>query len=371
MALKPVKHIVLYKDRHYNSFPNIVVNKEGTFVVAFRQAPDRQGTFGLQHVDPSSRAVVATSADGETWSSEANVLYDDFFYGVQDPCLNVLADGTMFATCFMWKVAEQDDVRGDPDYDYKVYNNWLGKRVGSYTLRSADGGLTWDRPLPVDLGRLSIRGNAVELAGGSLLVPFYSESDGAKDGVSRAIVGRTDDRGVSWTRQAVIEPEQGYGLFEPNLYRTPSGKIVLFARCHKRNPQPEDGREAYPLVTAESLDDGLTWSAPVRRPLYSPSPFHPLRLRDGRVLLTYGYRFRPYGIRAVLLDAECERWAEEEEEIVREDGHGGDIGYTCAAQLHDGRILIVYYYSRQNERERYIAGTLCELANGRGGEAAT
>lgn len=357
MTIVPVKHIILYKDRRYNSFPNVVANGEGTFVAAFRQAPDRQSTYGLQHVDPSSKAVYVTSADGESWSSEANDLYDDFFYGVQDPCLNVLADGTIFATCFMWKVAELEDVQQNPEFEYKVYGNWLGKLVGAYTLRSADGGKTWDRPLPVELGTLAIRGNVVELDGGSLLVPLY----GVRNGLSRVVVGRTDDRGAAWSEHAVIEPEEGYGLFEPNLYRTPSGKLVLFARCHKRNPLPEDGREAYPLVTAESLDDGLTWSAPVRRPFCSPSPFHPLRLRDGRVLLTYGYRYKPYGIRAVMLDAECERWPEARETIIREDGYGGDIGYTCAVQLHDDQVLIAYYYSLEGERERYIAGTICSL----------
>ncbi|GAA3412246.1 sialidase family protein [Paenibacillus hodogayensis] len=365
MGIIPVQHIVICKDGQYNSFPNIVVNKEGAFVAAFRQAPDRQDTYGLQHVDPSSKAVYVTSSDGETWSPETKVLYDDFLYGVQDPCLNALSDGTLFATCFMWKVAEREDVQDDPDYDYRVYDKWLGKRVGSYTLRSKDGGISWDRPIPVGLGRLSIRGNVVESADGSLLVPFYNESDGTQDGVSRVIIGLTTDRGMTWTRRAVIEPEQGYGLFEPNLYRTPSGKLVMFARCHKRSPRPEDGSEAYPLVTAESFDDGLTWSAPIRRPYYSPSPFHPLRLRDGRLLLTYGYRFKPYGIRAVLLDGECERWPEATETNLREDGHGGDIGYTSTVELHDGRVLIVYYYSRQDERVRYIAGTICELTKER------
>ncbi|GAA3408097.1 sialidase family protein [Paenibacillus hodogayensis] len=363
MALTSFRHIILYKDRQYNAFPNIVMNKEGTYVTAFRQAPDRQAYGGVQHIDPSSKAVYITSTDGENWNAEPGILYDDFFYGVQDPCLNVLADGTLFATCFMWKVAERGDVRDDPDYKYSAYDNWLCKQAGAYSLRSADGGKTWDRPLPVGLGTLAIRGNAVELDDGSLLVPFYGESNERKDGISRAIVARTIDRGRSWTEHAVIEPEEGYGLFEPNLYRTLSGKLFLFARCHKRKPLPEDGRTAYPLVTAESRDGGLTWSEPIRRPFYSPSPFHPLRLHDGRVLLTYGYRHKPYGIRAVLLDAECERWTEAQETMIREDGHGGDIGYTCAVQLLDGRVLITYYYSRDGERERYIAGTICELAS--------
>jgi hypothetical protein len=174
-------------------------------------------------------------------------------------------------------------------------------------------------------------------------------------------VAKTEDRGVSWTPYAEIVPEEGFGFFEPNLYLTPSGKLVLLTRCHKTKPEPGEGQAAYPLVTAESTDGGVTWSRPVRRKFYSPSPFHVLRLANDQVLLTYGYRYRPFGIRAVLLDPECSNLEQAVEVHIREDGHGSDIGYTSAVQLKDDRVLITYYYSEIDERYRYIAGTICEF----------
>lgn len=357
LSVKPVKHIVVYKDEQYNTFPSVVRNLEGQFVAAFRQAPDRLDSYGLEHIDPSSKSVLVTSRDGIEWSRNTAVMYDDFFYGVQDPCLNVLSDGTLFGTLFMWKVADLEDVKDQPDYSHKVFDKWVAKAVGAYSIRSEDGGKTWDKPIAVDIDRVFIRGNCVELDDGSLLAPFY----GYAGGVWRVLVGRTEDRGVTWTNYAEIAPEEGYGFFEPNLFHTPSGKLVLFTRCHKTKPEAGDGQTAYPLVTAESTDGGVTWSAPVKRKFYSPSPFHALRLDDGRVLLTYGYRFRPFGIRAVLLDPECDDLERAEEVVIREDGHGSDIGYTSAVQLEDGRVLVTYYYSEQGERYRYIAGTICEI----------
>ncbi|MDF2715448.1 MAG: hypothetical protein K0R28_2373 [Paenibacillus sp.] len=357
MAIKPIKHIVVYKDEQYNTFPNVVLNREGQFVTAFRQAPDRLDTYGIEHIDPSSKAVLVTSEDGVEWSKQTSILYDDFFYGVQDPCLNVLSDGTLFATVFMWKVADLDDVKQQSDYSHKVFDKWAAKAVGAYSLRSSDGGKTWDQPIAVNIERVYIRGNCVEMDERTLLAPFY----GHAEGVWRVVVAKTEDRGVSWTPYAEIAPEEGFGFFEPNLYLTPSGKLVLLTRCHKTKPELGEGQAAYPLVTAESTDGGVTWSRPVRRKFYSPSPFHVLRLANDQVLLTYGYRYRPFGIRAVLLDPECSNLEQAVEVHIREDGHGSDIGYTSAVQLKDDRVLITYYYSEIDERYRYIAGTICEF----------
>ncbi|WP_316814385.1 hypothetical protein [Pedobacter heparinus] len=48
---------------------------------------------------------------------------------------------------------------------------------------------------------------------------------------------------------------------------------------------------------------------------------------DNRVLLTYGYRHQPYGIRAKILNAECTDFKTAVEVVLRTDGGGGDLGY--------------------------------------------
>ena len=76
-------------------------------------------------------------------------------------------------------------------------------------------------------------------------------------------------------------------------------------------------------------------------------------------MLPYGYRYKPYGLRAVLLDSECNNIDDVEEIILRIDGLGWDIGYASAVELSNNNILIVYnYYGKDGIR--YIAGTFCK-----------
>ena len=62
-------------------------------------------------------------------------------------------------------------------------------------------------------------------------------------------------------------------------------------------------------------------------------PLNALRLPDSRVLLTYGYRHKPYGIRARILNAECTDFATAPEIVLRDDGINGDLGYSWPVQL--------------------------------------
>lgn len=354
--LEPIEHIVIYKDKKYNSFfPSVVKRPDGRIVLGFRQAPDRRrNEEKISHIDPSSRAMMIASADGISWEPEPNVLYDDYFCGVQDPCLNQLRDGTLFATFFMWKVLEQEDAGEKQSGDKSIFGKWIGRRKHALSIRSTDGGQTWDRPIPIPVDG-AIRGNSVELDDGAILTPLYSSES------TNVHVARTEDKGNTWTAHAVIESCDGYTFEEPNLFRTPSGKLVAFIRTRNVSVQPTKEIPRSPLYTSESIDGGRTWSRPVMRPHYSPSPFHALTLDSGNLLLTYGYRNSPFGIRAIVLDAECERWDEAQETVLREDGLSLDIGYTSAVQLNDGRVLVTYYYYDDTDVCRYIAGTVCRL----------
>ena len=49
-----------------------------------------------------------------------------------------------------------------------------------------------------------------------------------------------------------------------------------------------------------------------------------------------------------------------EEIIIRDDAFCADIGYPCATQMPDGKILVVYYFT-QSDGIRHIAGSLLTL----------
>ena len=103
-----------------------------------------------------------------------------------------------------------------------------------------------------------------------------------------------------------------------------------------------------------SDDGGRTWSHPLRTPIWGYPP-HLLKLRDGRILCSYGYRRDPMGIRAVLSADNGKTWDMDNVIILRDDGGApgqfrkegetgsGDLGYPISTQLSDGSILTAYY----------------------------
>jgi len=362
-GLVKIKDIEIFKDSTYNSFPNALTLKDGTVFVGFRNAPDWQ-RFGMEtHLDPGSKAVFVTSKDnGCTWDNNTNIIYDDYVYGVQDPCLNLLKDGTIFATFYMWKAFHKNDVEALPT-DIKLKDTWIGRLDKVYSIRTVDNGKTWDEPIPIqclDDQRVALRGNGVELDNGEIIVPVYGVSTAEEAG--KVTIIKTKDRGLTWTNISRISFSDKYNLEEPLIFKTKGGKLVAFIRTSRykdKKTYQGDKNKASPLVTCESYDDGRTWSEPVERNMYSPSPFHALQLSSGNVLVTYGYRYEPFGIRAFILNGECTNFDDVKEYVLRDDGLGGDIGYTNSTQLNNGDILITYYYYEE-DGIRYIAGTICK-----------
>ena len=74
------------------------------------------------------------------------------------------------------------------------------------------------------------------------------------------------------------------------------------------------------------------------------------------------FRHQPFGIRARILNAECTDFASAEEFVLRDDGGSMDIGYTWSVQLDKNKVLVVYYFNK-NDGNRHIAGTIIELKN--------
>ncbi|MBI1785338.1 exo-alpha-sialidase, partial [Candidatus Sumerlaeota bacterium] len=131
---------------------------------------------------------------------------------------------------------------------------------------------------------------------------------------------------------------------------TPKGDWVAFIRTSNFNDH---------TVIARSTDGGRSFQ-PWADAGFQGHPHYALRLPDLRVLLIYGYRHPPFGIRARVLDAECANGAAAEEIILRDDGGNGDLGYPWATMTADGRILVVYYFNK-NDGARQIAGTVLEI----------
>ena len=81
-----------------------------------------------------------------------------------------------------------------------------------------------------------------------------------------------------------------------------------------------------------------------------------VRLRDGRIVVTYGYRSSPQGIRAKISRDNGKTWADEI--ILRQDGRTWDLGYPQTIQRPDGKLVTIYYYTTEEIPEQHIAATI-------------
>jgi hypothetical protein len=81
-----------------------------------------------------------------------------------------------------------------------------------------------------------------------------------------------------------------------------------------------------------------------------------IRLRDGRLAITYGHRSPPFEIRARLSADSGRTWGTEI--TLREDGAQWDIGYPRTVVRPDGKIVTTYYWVPERDKERIIVATI-------------
>lgn len=363
-GVRKVRDVVIYEDaRFHSAFPSVIKRPDGEIWVAFRRAPNRRmlGEDKNYHVDANSYLMFTRSRDGVHWERTPELLYAHAFGGSQDPCLLQLRDGTLICASYGWTFVRPS---GIPNLPQPHLENFPGSIFnGGYYLRSTDGGAHWDGPLyppstPVELLRSPVGGG---------ILPAYNRGALAesRDGRILWAVASTDqlnprkvsvhlmissDQGRSWKYSAPIAADAKVSFNETSVLETPEGDIVAFLRSEDMNDE---------AAIARSTDGGRSFH-PWKGMGFQGHPLHALRLPDNRVLLTYGYRHAPLGIRARVLNAECTDFATAPEIILRDDGGTKDLGYPWSVQLDDRRVLVTYYFN-VGSGIQHIAGTILEI----------
>tara|TARA_R110002049_G_scaffold15981_4_gene64530 strand:+ start:3966 stop:5222 length:1257 start_codon:yes stop_codon:yes gene_type:complete len=362
-GVRKIKDIVIYKDSmFFSTFPSVITRPDGEILVAFRRAPDRKifQESKTNHVDPNSYLVSVQSSDnGETWAKTPKLIYAHPFGGSQDPCLLQLKDGTLLCASYGWAFVRPDGLANLKQPSF--INSGNAVFLGGYLVRSHDGGKTWgDAIYPPHI--------APEVLNDALGAPVAAYNRGAlyeaNDGRILWIVAAHDtpaktsnhlitskDKGLTWDYVSPVAVDSKISFNEASIIETPKGDLVGFLRTAHFEDQ---------AVISRSTDGGITFKWESMG--FQGHPLNALRLKDNRVLLTYGYRHEPYGIRARILNAECTNFATAPEIVLRDDGGTSDIGYTWATQLQDDKVLVIYYFNKDNGT-RYIAGTILELEN--------
>jgi sialidase-1 len=363
-TVRKVRDLVIYGDPLFHcAFPSVVKLPDGELLVAFRRAPNRLalGEAKNYHVDPNSYLVAVRSKDGgATWSPTPDLIYAHAFGGSQDPCLLQLRDGTLLCMTYGWTFVRPD---GMSKLQAPFLENFPGSiSNGGYYVRSTDHGKSWTGPFyPPHI--------APEILHDAYGNPLPAYNRGAltegRDGRIYWVVAACDslkpskvsthllissDHGLTWKYSCPVASDAKASFNETSVYETPKGDLVAFLRSEEYGDQ---------ACIARSTDGGKSFQ-PWQGMGFQGHPLHALRLPDNRVLLTYGYRHKPLGIRARILNAECTDFATAPEVVLRDDGGTTDLGYSWSVQLDPTHVLVTYYFNQVGGLQ-HIAGTILEI----------
>ena len=351
-----MKHSIVFREKGvYGAFPVLDHLPDGRLAIGLGRSTFRD------HFLIGEWFVLVSSDEGETWSETADPTLPATWPGANsrersDRFAAVMPDGSYLCAgkigAEAWPASRREEalerglrLRSHP----QNADEFMVSPPMLFVQRSDDRGKTWNRrewSLPGFHGNGFSRSTV--LHDGTILAPVYGVG---ADGVRRAYVWRGSDGGRTWRLHRV-----GAQASEPAFFEVEPNRVTCLARTTFGAAEESQGY----FVQMWSDDGGVTWSEALSTEVWSPnSPPHLIRLRDGRVLLSHGYRAAPMGIRAVFSRDDCETWDVDDTVVLRDDGgHVGeleprgsaeaDVGYPHSTQLSDGSVLTVYYITLED-----------------------
>jgi hypothetical protein len=336
----------------YHGWPTLCRRRDGELIVTW--SGGREG-----HVCPFGRVEMMTSKDdGRTWTYP-RVLLDGAIDDRDSGCLET-ARGTLIVTTFTSLAYEsyqlekqlrlpQDDAGRWPQ---ARLDRWLGvhnrldadrrrAELGEWLIRSTDGGLTFGPRIPTIVNAPH---GPINLADGRLL---YAGKQLWTEEMAVGVSESRDD-GQTWRWLAPIPTRPGdsvaAGYHELHGVEVEPGRILVQIRNHNPANRGE-------TLQSESSDGGKTWTEPHPIGVWG-LPSHLLKLRDGRLVMTYGHRRAPFGNQARVSADGGSTWSEPIE--LSADGMGGDLGYPSTVELDGGRLLTVWYELRKEPQGKAV-----------------
>jgi hypothetical protein len=362
----------------YIGWPTIGRMPDGELLVVF--SGDRDA-----HVDPFGKTFLVRSADGgRTWG--APELVNDTPLDDRDAGICVCDDGALVISWFTSHYDEDTYMRRAPEADHdrwrrriravgtEVIRQWAGEEIegGRYALghwirRSTDRGRTWEEPIRVPP---TTPHGPIALSDGRVMFVGIEQNHGRREKRGSILAAASEDRGKTWSVVGRIrmfpdypgEAPDGYSyLCEPHVVEVAPGRLLAMARYEEMPRQKE--RTRCVLWQCDSEDGGKTWTEPRPTPILGKPP-HLLRLRDGRILVSYGFRHAPFGQRACVSADGGKSWDYGNEIVLRDDAPSGDLGYPASVELPDGTIVTVYYQQERAGEKTCLMATRWRLAGG-------
>ncbi|MFM7603647.1 MAG: sialidase family protein [Prosthecobacter sp.] len=329
----------------YHGWPTVVRRQNGELWLTWSGGRE-------SHVCPFGQLCAMTSRDeGKSWTFPRVLLdsaTDDRDSGVLET-----AKGTLLATTFT-SLAYEDSFKKATMMAEHTDKGWVSKtmpperfarwkaaherlndeerqaELGEWIIRSTDGGKTWSPRIRTVVN--SPHG-PIQLKDGRLLYAGKQLWTGEKN----IGIAESKDDGLTWQWLAEIPTRPGdeatKSYHELHAVEASDGTIIAQIRNHNTTNKGE-------TLQTESQDSGKTWTVPHPIGVWG-LPSHLLRLRDGRLLMTYGYRRKPFGNQARLSSDNGKTWSKPM--IINGDGTGGDLGYPSTVELSNRTLLTVWY----------------------------
>jgi sialidase-1 len=331
--------VISWKPPLYHGWPTLAKRMNGELLLVFSGGRE-------SHVCPFGRVELMRSQDeGLTWRWPQVLLdspIDDRDAGVLETARGSILVTSFTSLAYAQLLAKAEKIlAGSPDAwsavkfaEWRAVHNRISdaqrhNEVGNWMIRSTDGGVTWSARYPVPVN--SPHG-PIQLTDGRVL--YAGKELWTKE--SRIGVCESQDDGQTWTWLATIPTRPGDDpreYHELHAVECADGSLI----AHIRNANPANSHET---LQSESSDGGKSWTVPHAIGVWG-LPSHLLRLKDGRLLMSYGHRRPPFGNQTRISRDNGKSWSEPL--TISADAHSGDMGYPSTVECRDGSLVTVWY----------------------------
>ncbi|MBI5687337.1 MAG: exo-alpha-sialidase [Verrucomicrobia bacterium] len=316
------------------AWPNLTLMRNGTIIAILHNQPGH----GTMEGDVDCWA----SRDGLKWEKRSTVTRHEPQTIRMNHAAGLARNGDLVVLCSGWTNVQQPGQPKQALFRDAILRPWV--------LRSTDGGRTWEKretfPAPGP--------------GWSEFVPFgdiWAGEDSAlhascyqrnSSGPTHLAITedrrcwhfRSNDDGWTWKPVSIIGPRHS----ETDIFPL-GGKCWLAAA--------RDNRAGVDLIRSD--DNGATWQQPQPVTAKGELNGHLNRLKDGRLLLTYGVRVMGrHGVCAKFSSDDGRTWGEPLR--LMSTGVPTDCGYPSSVQLASGAIVTAWYAKQTPEHKGYHMG---------------
>lgn len=217
-----------------------------------------------------------------------------------------------------------------------------------------DRGKSWKGPFKVPMfGQKGISARTDMVVNGKHDAFFFLTASKSNNEEGRIICVRTTDGCKTFELVSYVGPEpKGYYIM-PSTVRISPTELLCTIRCKSG----ADEKKRSWIEAWRSKDNCKTWE--FEKELADCGEGNPpalLKLKDGRLCVTYGVRSAPFEMQALFSSDNGHTWSTPF--VIEGNGGGRDIGYPRNVLLPDGNVVTAYYFYSKANPYRQIHATI-------------